>query len=113
MIERHTSSGLVVHERSLPGPRDNPPNGQPPGDNPPPTTANPPGDYAPISVGPDASAGFGNTHTTDLVGDDGWSVGVQAWSGWPESWATPAWGAGGQSLLGPLGSRVDIVFACL
>lgn len=111
MIERETSSGLVVHERSLPGPRDNPPNGEPPGVNPPPTTSNPPGDYSPISVGPDASDGFGNDHVAGLGGD--WPVDPQAWSGWPNAWATPAWGAGGQSLLGPMGSRVDVVFACL
>lgn len=112
MVERVTSSGLVVHERSLPGPRDNPPNGIPPGDNPPPTTANPPHDFSPISVGPDASDGFGNDH---VMTAGGWEppFDVQAWSGWPNTWATPAWGAGGQSLLGPLGTRVDIVFACL
>src|SRR6185312_13325940 len=45
----------------------------------------------------------------------GWGppVGVQAWSGWPDGWATPAWGGTGHDMLGPLGSRVDIVFACL
>jgi len=98
MAERVTPSGLVVQERSLPTPRDNPP----------PTTTNPPGDYSPISVGPDASDGFGNTHVV------GWQpVDVQAWSCWPDGWATPLWGAGGDAMLGPLGSRVDIVFACL
>ena len=102
-----------LNERSLPGPRDNEPNGQPPGDNPPPTTTNPPGDYSPVSVGPDASDGFGNTHVADLGGWGGPPVDPQAWSGWPDAWATPAWGSSGQSLLGPLGTRVDVVFACL
>lgn len=102
------------HERSLPGPRDNEPNGVEPGVNLPPTTTNPPGDYNPVSVGPDASDGFGNTHTTDL-GVSGWGspVDVQAWSGWPDQWATPLWGSGSQTLLGPLGHRVDVVFECL
>jgi len=113
MAERVTTSGLVVQERSMPAPRGNEPNGQEPGVNPPPTTANPPGDYAPISVGPDASEGFGNTHVLGPGG--GWlpPVDPQAWSGWPEGWATPLWGSAGQGMLGPLGSRVDIVFACL
>lgn len=112
MSEYLTESGLLVREyrRSLPGPADprgNPPNGQPPGDNPPPTTANPPHDFSPISVGPDASDGFGNTHVATL------GVDVQAWSGWPDQWATPLWGAGADGMLGALGGRVDIVFACL
>jgi HK97 family phage portal protein len=109
MTEYTTPSGLVVHERSLPGPRDNEPNGQPPGINPPPTTANPPGDFNPVSVGPDASDGFGNSNVAGL----GWPVDPQAWSGWPDQWATPLWGAGAEGMLGPLGGRVDIVFACL
>lgn len=112
MMERTTSSGLVVQERAMPHPRDNPPNGEPPGVNPPPTTANPPHDYSPISVGPDASDGFGNTHVAGLGGWDV-PVDVQAWSGWPNGWSTPVWGGESGALLGPLSSRVDVVFACL
>jgi HK97 family phage portal protein len=102
---------MSTNERSMPAPRDNPDNGQPPGDNPPPVTANPPGDFEPISVGPTSSDGFGNTNTADLVGP-GWAppVNPQAWSGWPDGWRTPVWS---QGMLGPLGSRVDVVFACL
>lgn len=122
MTEYVTASGLTVrdnragYERALPSPEDvprgNPPNGVPPGDNPPPTTANPPGDYAPISVGPDASDGFGNSHVANLAGGFG-PVDAQAWSGWPDGWATPLWGSAGAGMVGGLGQRVDVVFACL
>lgn len=39
----------------------------------------------PVSVGPNASEGFGNTHV--MYPADGWSS--SAWSGWPVDWATP------------------------
>jgi len=112
MTEYTTPSGLVVrdgrHERSLP-PRDNPPNGIPPGVNPPPTTTNPPGDFAPVSVGPDASEGFGNTHVMYPAAYP--PVEAQAWSGWPVGWQVPWSTVGG--LSGRVAASVDLVFGCL
>jgi HK97 family phage portal protein len=111
--EYTTSSGLVVrdsrHERSLP-PRDNPPNGMEPGINPPPTTANPPGDYNPISVGPDASEGFGNTHVMYPAGAP--PLEAQAWSGWPVGWQVP-WSNSQGAWAGQFSKTLDLVFACL
>ena len=110
MTDYVTRSGLVVRdgrsERGLP-PRDNPPNGNVPGVNPPPNTANPPGFYDPISVGPDASEGWGNSHVLYPAGD----YGIQAWSGWPTGWQTPT--GNGSGWFGGISGLVDLVFACL
>lgn len=113
MTEYRTPSGLVVHDgrasqRSLP-PRDNPPNGIPPGENPPPNNPNPPGDFGPLSVGPDASEGFGNTHVLYPSGNAPFEA--QAWSGWPVGWQVPSTANSG--LLGRWSGLVDLVFACL
>ena len=103
MAEYVTTSGLVVrdnrHERSLP-PRDNPPNGTPPGET---------GAFGPISVGPDASEGFGNTHVMYPASNP--PPEAQAWSGWPVGWQVP-WSAGG-SWAGQFSRTLDLVFACL
>lgn len=112
LMDYVTSSGLVVrdyrsHERSLP-PRDNPPNGNEPGINPPPTTVNPPGDFNPISVGPDSSEGFGNTHV--LYPADNAPPQAQAWSGWPVGWQVP-WT--NTTWAGQFSKTMDLVFACL
>lgn len=93
-----TKSGIVVvdrRERSALPPRDNLPN-----DNPLVDSGLP---YSPeISVGPNASEGYGNTSVMGPPMD------VQAWSGWPTGWATPNWnGWGGWQ------SRLDIIYACL
>jgi HK97 family phage portal protein len=92
-----------------PGPRDQPPNDTPPGFNPPPTTSNPPGDYNPVSVGPNASEGFGNTHVQNAP------AAVSAWSGWPSNWQTPLWNATSDngSPLSQWSRLADVVFACL
>lgn len=99
-----TSSGLVVrdyrHERSLP-PRDNPPNGNEPGAV---------GSYGPISVGPDASEGFGNTHVLYPAASP--PLEAQAWSGWPVGWAAP-WTPTAGSWSGQFNKTLDLVFACL
>lgn len=104
MGEYVTSSGLVVrdnrHERSLP-PRDNPPNGNEPGAE---------GPYGPISVGPDASEGFGNTHVMYPASNP--PPEAQAWSGWPVGWEVP-WTTTGGSWAGQFGRTLDLVFACL
>lgn len=114
MSEYTLPSGIVVHDgrhsRSLP-PRDNPPNGVEPGYNPPPTTANPPHDFAPVSVGPDASEGFGNTHVMYPSGAP--PVEAQAWSGWPTGWQTPWTTVGGAQWVGRFNALADLVFACL
>jgi HK97 family phage portal protein len=110
--EYTTPSGLVVrdgrHERSLP-PRDNPPNGNEPGVNPPPVTVNPPGDFEPISVGPDASDGFGNTHVMYPANNP--PPQAQAWSGWPVGWQVPWSNLGGWGQQ--FGALTDLVFGCL
>jgi HK97 family phage portal protein len=102
MSEYVTASGLIVRDlrqdRSLP-PRDNPPNGNEPGVN--------PGPYEPISVGPDSSEGFGNTHVMYPGGNP--PLEAQAWSGWPVGWQVPS--SGGWA--GQFGRMVDLVFACL
>jgi HK97 family phage portal protein len=114
VAEYVTSSGLVVrdfrHERSLP-PRDNPPNGIPPGINPPPTTSNPPGDFNPVSVGPDSSEGFGNTHVMYPAGNP--PLEAQAWSGWPVNWQVPWSQSAPGSWSGQFSKTLDLVFACL
>lgn len=115
MTEYVTSSGLVVrdgrHERSLP-PRDNPPNGIEPGVNPPPTTSNPPGDFSPVSVGPDASEGYGNTHVMYPASSP--PLEAQAWSGWPVGWQVPWSHTGsGSAWAGQFSKTLDLVFACL
>jgi len=107
MREHLSLAGNDLHVRGLP-PRDNPPNGIPPGDNPAPNNPNPPGDFGPLSVGPDASEGFGNTHVMYPVGSE--PPGVQAWSGWPIGWATPN---GSPGWMGQISGLVDLVFACL
>ena len=68
-------------------PRDWPANGNTPGDSVHTTTEGE--SFAPISVGPDASEGYGNTHAMYPQG----GVPMQAWSGWPVGWDTPRWGA--------------------
>jgi HK97 family phage portal protein len=113
MTEYTTPSGLVVrdgrHERSLP-PRDNPPNDTPPGDNPPPNNPNPPGDFGPLSVGPDASEGFGNTHV--MYPSLNPPLEAQAWSGWPVGWQVP-WTSLQGTWSGRFSALADLVFACL
>jgi len=99
--------------RSLPqppgDPRAQPPNDTPPGVNPPPTTVNPPGDYNPVSVGPNASDGYGNEHVQNAPAP------VSAWSGWPSQWSTPLWNASADngSPLSLWSRLADVVFACL
>jgi len=96
-----TKSGLAVvdHRRSALPPRDNLPN-----DNPLVDSGLP---YSPeISVGPNASEGYGNDQVMSPNGNG--PMDVQAWSGWPSGWQTPAWN-GGSSWQ----SRLDVVFACL
>lgn len=109
MATYETPSGLRVvdNRRGLP-PRDNPPNDNDVADsiNPVPTTVNPPGTYNPISVGPDASEGFGNTHV--MYPADNAPPQAQAWSGWPVEWATPSFGYGAEWV-----SRLDTVFAAV
>jgi HK97 family phage portal protein len=105
------SRPLYGHTRGMPSvgpPRDQPSNGQPPGINPPPTTANPPHDFEPISVGPDASAGFGNTSVTSFGG--GGPVPMSPWSGWPDGWATPPWS---DNVWGAWSGLADVVFDAL
>jgi HK97 family phage portal protein len=113
VAEYRLPSGIIVHDgrhaRSLP-PRDNPPNGIPPGDNPPPNNPNPPHDFGPLSVGPDASEGFGNTHVMYPAGSP--PPEAQAWSGWPVGWQVPS-NQIGSGWLGRFSSLVDLVFACL
>ena len=74
MTESQLASGLVVvdrrHDRSFP--RDVTPN-----ENPQPVPA--------VSVGPNASEGYGNTHV--MYPEGGFHS--SAWSGWPVDWATP------------------------
>lgn len=96
-----------------PDPRDQPPNDTPPGVNAPPTTANPPGDYAPVSVGPNASDGYGNAHVTTF-GQNA-PVPVSAWSGWPAGWNTPLWSEtdNNGSPLSKWSKLADVVFACI
>jgi HK97 family phage portal protein len=99
MVSYVTETGLVVTDRRysradpLP-PRDNEPNDnvQPP---------------PPVSVGPNASEGFGNTHVMYPAG----SVVPQAWSGWPVEWATPMWGS--MVGLNEVLQRVSTVWTCL
>jgi HK97 family phage portal protein len=104
MGEYMTASGLVVrdyrHERSLP-PRDNPPNENAPGAE---------GPYGPVSVGPNASEGFGNTHVMYPASDP--PLEAQAWSGWPVGWGVP-WSPTSTSWSGQFGKMLDLVFACL
>ena len=86
--------GCAMLNRSLP-PRNVPPN-----DNPQPEP--------PVSVGPNASEGFGNTHVMYPLTDPPYEA--QAWSGWPVGWGVPS------NLNGPLGTfgaLCDIVFACI
>jgi HK97 family phage portal protein len=65
-----------------------------------------------VSVGPDASEGYGNTNVTSFAPLA--PVPVSPWSGWPNGWNTPAWNdAGNGGLLGRWGQLADIVFACL
>jgi HK97 family phage portal protein len=101
--------------RSLPhpDPRSQPPNDNVPGVNPPPVTANPPGDFDPVSVGPNASDGFGNDNIT-VFGQNA-PAPVSAWSGWPDAWNTPLWNstADNGSPLSMWTRLADIVFACL
>jgi HK97 family phage portal protein len=114
MTQRRDGYRIAGHERSLP-PRDQPPNGQPPGVNPPPTTVNPPGTYNPISVGPDASDGYGNTHVLGPNGSFG-PPPVSAWSGWPDGWSTPPWRVAGEApsgLMGAWGRLADVVYAAV
>lgn len=111
MTQRRDGYRLAGHTRGMP-PRDQPPNGQPPGVNPPPTTTNPPGTYNPVSVGPDASDGFGNTHVMGPGGTVG-PAPVSAWSGWPDGWATPLWNQGTSGIIGAWGRLADVVFAAV
>lgn len=111
MTQRRDGYRLAGQTRGVP-PRDQPPNGVPPGVNPPPTTANPPHDYAPVSVGPDASDGFGNTHVLAPDGSFG-PPPVSAWSGWPDGWQTPAWNSASGGLMGAWGRLADVVFAAI
>lgn len=101
-MEYETRSGLRVvdNRRGLP-PRDVLPNDTPPGDN--------PGEpYSPVSVGPNASEGFGNTHVMYPLGNP--PLEASAWSGWPVGWATPNNTSG---FLGSFGHLCDVVFACI
>lgn len=92
--EHRTGSGLIVVDRrqarGLPtvdgmDPRDRPANSNTPGDS---VHVGPDGQtFAPISTGPNASEGFGNTHVMYPEG----RVPVQPWSGWPVGWETPRW----------------------
>jgi HK97 family phage portal protein len=94
-----TRSGIVVvdNRRTALPPRDNAPN-----DNPLVDSGEP---YSPeISVGPNASQGAGNS----MVMSPNMPMDVQAWSGWPDGWATPAWNG-----MGGWQTRLDVVFACL
>lgn len=111
MTQMRSGYRIAGQTRSMP-PRDQPPNGQPPGINPPPTTVNPPGTYNPISVGPDASDGFGNTHVLGPNGSFG-PPPVSAWSGWPDAWATPGWNQTSSGLIGAWGRLADVVFAAI
>src|SRR4051812_11540686 len=107
-MQRRDGYRIAGQTRSLP-PRDQPPNGQPPGVNPPPTTSNPPGTYNPISVGPDASDGYGNTQVTTLGPPP-----VSPWSGWPNGWQTPRWGEPTpKGIMGAWGRLADVVFAAI
>jgi hypothetical protein len=111
MMQRRDGYRIAGQTRSMP-PRDQPPNGQPPGVNPPPTTTNPPGTYSPVSVGPDASDGYGNSHVLGPNGSFG-PAPVSAWSGWPDGWATPRWNQPSSGLMGAWGRLADVVFAAI
>lgn len=95
-MEYVTDTGLVVTDRRH--------RAEPPRDNLPNDNVQPP---PPVSVGPNASEGFGNTHVMHPYG----SVVPQAWSGWPVEWATPQWG----SMVGlhEIFGRVSTVWACI
>lgn len=64
--------------------------------------------YAPISVGPNASAGYGNTHVMHPRG----APHPAAWSGWPVDWST-SWSSSPSGMLGQWGRLCDVVFAAL
>lgn len=63
----------------------------------------------PVSVGPNASEGFGNTHVMYEKGTS--PVGVQAWSGWPVNWDTPTWN--GHAVMGAHQQLSDVAWAAL
>jgi len=96
VVEYVTESGILVTDRrhSRAFPRDNPPNENPVPD-------------PPVSVGPNASEGFGNTHVMHPYGQ----VVPEAWSGWPVEWATPRWGSAVG--LAEIMARVSTVFTCM
>lgn len=114
MTETRTAAGLLVtdrrYARGLPtvgtgdDGRGNPPNATPPGDG---THTTSDGEvFEPISVGPNASAGFGNTHVMYPSG----RVPVQPWSGWPVGWSTPRWNA---DPAGWFGAMSDVAFSAI
>lgn len=116
MTERTTDTGLVVvdrrqgrlAERGLPtvggDPRDNPPNANIPGDS---VHVTPEGEvFAPISTGPTASEGYGNTHVMYPAG----RVPVQPWSGWPVGWDTPRWNS---DPTGWFAAMSDVAFSAI
>ena len=105
-----TESGIHVtdkrHKRSdFDDPRSWTPN---PNINPPPP---------PVSVGPNASEGFGNYHVMYPAGTPLPMTGgittppVMPWSGWPVEWSTPNWG--GAVGLDEIMGRVSLVFGCI
>lgn len=116
-MEYRTSSGLIVtdrrhHVRGLPnlgndGRLDTTPNETLPGLDTHTVPGESPETYAPISVGPNASDGFGNSHVMHPPG-----MSPSPWSGWPTGW-TPPWSGGSAGYLGRFGSLVDIVYAAV
>jgi HK97 family phage portal protein len=99
-VEYVTPGGLIVQDkRARAFPRDVDPNGNP----------------AVGTVGPDVSAGYGDTHVMYADSVNGWSVPpppmVQAWAGWPVEWATPMWGS--MVGLSEITKRVSTVFAAI
>ena len=100
-MEYETPTGIVVTDRrhSRSDPRSWPAN---PNFDPPPPDQ--PG------VGPNMSAGFGNTHVMFPDWLDGPEV--QAWSGWPVEWSTPNWNSGTVGTPGII-SKISTVFGCI
>lgn len=93
VVRDYRRVALTGQQRGLPtvggtDPRDWPPNSNTPGDS---VHTTPEGEtFAPISVGPNASEGYGNTHV--MYPSRGVPP-VQPWSGWPVGWDTPRWGS--------------------
>lgn len=93
-MEQVTESGLVLADRwqrrTSSDPRDHPANQNPPAG----------------SVGPNVSAGYGDTHAMYPAR---FPVPVEAWQGWPVGWNTPLWNGQTQAnLVSTLWTCVDL-----